>query len=232
MTTFDPFGAISGWSPSSFPTVIANGDIEVGLVVGSASKVEVVVDSGLQSYINTSVGDQGQLSITFSAPCEDIDEQPKVTVTSPSLPTTLSATHDAQIKFPTNRRRSNSNIEASVESMTLTATSEAKIELKKVDVTETLRITVQGDAKVDTDKTVSPHTYITAMSHSQVQGGTTTALEVGVSGDSQVKYTVTGAATGSVTGASELKFKVKGGPVPDYSAVTKDSSSKIKIDYD
>merc|ERR1719230_2295970 len=129
-----------------------------------------------------------------------------------TLPTTLSATHDAQIKFPTNRRRSNSNIEASVESMTLTATSDAKIELKKVDVTETLRITVQGDAKVDTQRTVSPHTYITAMSHSQVQGGTTTALEVGVSGNSQVKYTVTGAATGSVTGDSELKFKVnKGG---------------------
>merc|ERR1712187_877315 len=117
--------------------------------------------------------------------------------------------------------------------MSLTATSDAKISLKKVDIAETLVISTDSDADVNTQHSVSPLTKITAKGDSQVQGGTTTKLEVDVSGDSQVKYSVTESASGSVTGKSKLKFKVPyGGTVPDHSAVTKDDSSRIEIDYD
>jgi len=229
MTTLEPLGA----TPPDFSAVMVDGDVDVDLVVGSASKVAVLVDSGLKSYIDASVSDQGTLSIKFSAPCEDIDDDPKVTVTSPSLPTTISASNDAQVQFPSNRRRTRANIETTVESMSLTATPDAKISLKKVDIAETLVISTDSDADVNTQHSVSPLTKITAKGDSQVQGGTTTKLEVDVSGDSQVKYSVTESASGSVTGKSKLKFKVPyDGTVPDHSAVTKDSSSRIEIDYD
>jgi len=213
--------------------VMAQGDLEVELVVGSASKVEVTVDSGLQSYVEASVSG-GALSIKFTAPCDDLDDDPKVVVTSPSFPTALSASNDAAIKYPKwPYHTRDDGTQVSVESVSLTATSDSQIDLKKVEVTGTLVISAEGDSKVDTQWSVSPHTKITAQGDSKVEGGSTTTLEVSISGDSQVKYSVTGSASGSVTGDSKLKFKVRNGAaVPDHSAVTTDPSSRIEIDYD
>merc|ERR1712187_118182 len=113
---------------------------------------------------------------------------------------------DAQVQFPKWPYSTwDDGTYATVESMSLTATSDAQIQLKKVEVTATLEITTDSDASVNTQWTVSPMTKITAKGDSQVEGGSTTTLEVDMSGDSQVSYKVTGSASGSVTDDSELE---------------------------
>jgi len=198
---------------SAFSAVSVEGDVQVDLVVGSASKVEVYADSALASSVVVGVS-QGTLSITFHPSCEDVDEDPQVTVTSPSLPTAISATQDAEFEFPGGSGRRRHGTAATVGSMSLTASSDAKIKLKQVQVTGTLDITTSADGDVDTQNTVSPLTVVPASSDSQVQGGSTTDLQVTISGDSQVKYYVTGTASGSVTPDSKLKLKVQDGPPP------------------
>jgi len=214
---------------AAFSAVAVEGDVDVDLVVGSASKVEVYADSALASSVVVGVS-QGTLSITFHPSCEDVDEDPKVTVTSPSLPTAITASQDAEFEFPGGSGRRRYGTAATVESMSLTASSDAKIQLRQVQVTGTLDITTSADGDVDTQDTNSPLTTVTASSDSQVQGGSTTNLESTISGHSQVKYYVTGTASGSVTEYSKLKLKVQpGGAPPTYSAVTKDSTSRVEL---
>merc|ERR1719171_51941 len=92
--TMDPLGS----ALSDFSTVMAQGDLEVELVVGSASNVEVTVDSGLQSYVEASVSG-GALSIKFTAPCDDLDDDPKVdTQWSVSPHTKIAAQGDSKVE--------------------------------------------------------------------------------------------------------------------------------------
>jgi len=214
-----------GWS-----ALAVEGGVGVSLVVGTASNVEIVVDEGLASFVDASVsGDT--LTIKFSPPCEDVDKDPKITVTTPELPTAISATNDAQVEFPKWPFEMNSQTVARVESMSLTATDDAQIQLKKVEVAGSLTISTDTDGDVNTQWTVSSQATVTAKDDSQVEGGSTTTLTVDITDDSQVKYYVLGSAEGSVTDDSELKVKVmQGAAKPDVSGVTTDETSKLKID--
>jgi hypothetical protein len=203
---------------AGFSTVDVAGDFEVKLKTGGGPSVSVrAVDSGIKDYVDISAAG-GVLTIKYKEgmPCtSELDQQPIVQVTSPTLPTTIRASADAEV---------DSQMAATVDSLSLTATSNADIEIENVQATS-MDITVSSSGNVELEDSSSSAMTVSASSSGQVEKGTTSTLQVEASSSSEVKLRVTGSASGSVT--SDATLKVSGGG--DVSGVSTSSGGRVKI---
>lgn len=208
----------------SFTQLDVAGDFEVSFDKGDAQSVKVRVDSGLNRYVNLSVTDS-VLFISFNPnmTCTDIDETPKISITSPTFLKSIAASTDAQVQFPGWPFKLGPEIDATTDGLSLMASLDAQIDVKKLNATS-IHVIAKDEGKVDLQWTTAETVTIVASSDGRVEGGSTKTLMVDASSDAEVVFKVTGSATGSVT--SGAKFKYEGGG--DVSNVTTSDGGRVK----
>lgn len=217
-------------SVTDFTGMSVGGDFDVTYDDGHPYEVTVQVDTGLTSYLDVSVN-SGVLTIgwqnsVWSLGCNELPE-PDVLVKSPTFLTSISASASAEVQYPPRGGPKGYGLGPTVDSITLSATSSGKVQVKSLTVTSA-DISASSSGEVDVKYMTADTVTITASSDGDVDGGKTNNMEIQGSSGAEVEFTITGTATGSLSSGAVLKHSGGG----DVSGVQISSGARIKIQSD
>jgi hypothetical protein len=212
-------------SVTDFTGMDVGGDFDVTYDDGHPYEVTVQVDTGLKSYLDISVK-SGVLTIGWKnsvwSLCDDPPE-PDVLVKSPTFLTSISARASAEVEYPPRGGPKGYGAGPTVDSITLSATSGGKVEVKSLTVTSA-DITATTGGEVDVKYMTADTVTISATSEGEVDGGKTKDMEISGTTGAEVEFTITGTATGSLTTGATLKYSGGG----DVSGVETSTGANIK----